>query len=878
MDIIGESVTGDKTKSSVRKEEKMRRNKNSSGNIRGGFAAAIVIGGLVLSSICHGYSGGTGEPNNPYQIADVNDLLALAGTTADYNKCFIVTEDINMGGQVFTTAIIAADTNSNSSFQGTAFSGIFDGNGHLILNMTIDANGTGNDFLGLFGWIEPSGVVKNLGIEEVSIIDIVGDSYPYLSDFVGGLCGYNNRGSIINCYTTGSLAGDFFESGGLCGVNNRSTITDCISSVAITGRVHIGGLCGTNNYGNINKCYSAGNVSGDYCIGGLCGESYTSNISDCFSTGKVTGNHTTGGLVGTGEFGSISNCYATGSVTGSGDDTGGLCGENFDSISNCYATGLVTGSDYTGGLCGYNQGDVINCYSTGSITGNMFTGGLCGVNYSTTTSCYFLDTAGPNNGAGVPLTEEQMKQQGSFVSWDFVGEVINGPNDIWKICEGESYPQLWYEKYGGGSGDANNPYLIYTSCQMQDIGANPPDWDKHFKLMADIDMGGYNGTEFNIIGKYVGYLDPCNQPFVGVFDGNGHTISNFTYSTDENDVGIFAYITGGAVIKNVGLINPNIEGGDYVGSLVAKHYNGIITNCYVKGGIVRGGLAVGGLTGYSRNDVFRCYSTAAVIGEDCVGGLAGATGGYASAGNPPGPDPAKITDCYSLGEVSGDMGVGGLVGYNFVWGGGWGDSFPATITNCYSAGAVSGNSHVGGLIGYNNGEINDCFWDVNSSGQASSSGGTDKTTTEMQTESTFTDAGWDFVGEAVNGTNDIWAICEGTNYPKLSWQVPIAGDFVCPDGVEMNDLAVLCEEWLLEEIPADSWPDDGDGIVNFFDWAIFANEWQTTVDFEELADFAKQWLKTGARYCFADIAPDGGDRTVNILDFAVLANNWLEGG
>ena len=75
-------------------------------------------------------------------------------------------------------------------------------------------------------------------------------------------------------------------------------------------------------------------------------------------------------------------------------------------------------------------------------------------------------------------------------------------------------------QYGGGSGEPNDPYLIYTAEQMNAIGANPNDWDKHFKLMADIDLSAYTGTAFNIIGS-----------FRGVFDGNGHTISNFTYTS-----------------------------------------------------------------------------------------------------------------------------------------------------------------------------------------------------------------------------------------------------------------------------------------------------------------------------------------------------------
>ncbi|MHC4206056.1 MAG: hypothetical protein ACYSTT_15500, partial [Planctomycetota bacterium] len=68
-------------------------------------------------------------------------------------------------------------------------------------------------------------------------------------------------------------------------------------------------------------------------------------------------------------------------------------------------------------------------------------------------------------------------------------------------------------KYGGGSGTAEDPYLIYTAEQMNTIGAESSDWNKHFKLMTDIDLSSF-GTEFNIIGTSGG------SPFSGVFDGN----------------------------------------------------------------------------------------------------------------------------------------------------------------------------------------------------------------------------------------------------------------------------------------------------------------------------------------------------------------------
>lgn len=356
------------------------------------------------------------------------------------------------------------------------------------------------------------------------------------------------------------------------------------------------------------------------------------------------------------------------------------------------------------------------------------------------------------------------------------------------------------------------------------------EWDAHFKLTADIDLGGINQTEC-ITGEYLHTYLP-HYPFTGVFDGNGHTIRNFTMlSGGDTGVGVFGYLGNGAEVRDLGVENINVD------SFLGKN--------------------VGGLAGYNEGGVIsRCYVTGVMRGYERTGGLVGQNDTTGS-----------ISNCYNRASAScGGTTTGGLVAHN-----------KGIISNCYSTGVVAGAGPKGGLVGVNSGTVDNSFWDLNSSGQASSAGGTGKTTAEMQTRSTFTDAGWDFVGEVINGTNDIWKICEGTNYPKLSWQIPLLGDFVCPDGVEMNDLAVLCEEWLLEEIPADVWPDGGDGIVDFFDWAIFANQWQITVNYESLADFADQWLKTGASYCIADIAPDGGDGIVNMLDFTVFANNWLEG-
>jgi hypothetical protein len=112
------------------------------------------------------------------------------------------------------------------------------------------------------------------------------------------------------------------------------------------------------------------------------------------------------------------------------------------------------------------------------------------------------------------------------------------------------------------------------------------------------------------------------------------------------------------------------------------------------------------------------------------------------------------------------------------------------------------------------------------------------------------------------------------------WGVPevYTGDLNKDCRVDFADLGMMCEDWVLEELSADIWPDGGNGIVNFLDWAIFANQWQITRDVFDLAVFTEQWLKTGQSYLITDIAPDGdGDGIVNMADYAVLAENWLAG-
>jgi hypothetical protein len=374
--------------------------------------------------------------------------------------------------------------------------------------------------------------------------------------------------------------------------------------------------------------------------------------------------------------------------------------------------------------------------------------------------------AGSQGGTGLDTSQMQTLSTYLSAGWD-IADATDG-NSVWLMETSPAYPRLAWEagfppSYGGGSGEPNNPYLIYTAAQLDAVGTNVSHWDRCFRLMSDIDLVAYKGNRFHLIGLGASYWG-----FEGVFDGNGRTISNFVYtSPHEDNVGLFKNLVG--QIVNLGLIDPNVMGGTCVGALVGC--GGGLTGCYAKGAVVLGQDAVGGLAGYCTS-ASNCYTTGRVEGGQGVGGLVGMSGGdgivrsFANAdvsgqmdvGGLVGYSSPSVQDCYSRGSVSGEYQVGGLVG--FAAGG---------ISKCYAAARTVGENEAGGLAGFASSAWQ-CFWDIQATGQATSCVGTGLTSDQMRKAETYVNAYWDFVGEAQNGTEDIWWIAEGQDYPRFGWE------------------------------------------------------------------------------------------------------------
>jgi len=261
-----------------------------------------------------------------------------------------------------------------------------------------------------------------------------------------------------------------------------------------------------------------------------------------------------------------------------------------------------------------------------------------------------------------------------------------------------------------GSGTLADPFIVYDVTTLQRVGkgtnaAWTGNWalaaGTYYKQVRDIDMAGQT---FTPIGNS-GY-------FYGSYDGGNYKISNLTINATTDYKGLFDRISSGAIVKNVGIVDCNITGGQNVGSVAGTCYEGsTIQNCYSTG-TISGYGSLGGIAGGFSGTMQNCYSTCTVTatgGGNTNGGLVGSFGG------------GKIENCYATGNVSGVDRNGGLVGFcngtvvqncystgdvsstggsNNCAGGLVGFSSQTTIENCYATGVVSVNAYnVGGVVG-----------------------------------------------------------------------------------------------------------------------------------------------------------------------------------
>ncbi|UCE36896.1 MAG: tandem-95 repeat protein [Thermoplasmata archaeon] len=656
----------------------------------------FLMGAIVMFSADEvSAAGGSGTPEDPYIIENVNELQDMnLDLTAHYK----------LGNDIDASA--TSGWNSGAGFEpvgntSSYFTGSFDGDNHTISGLYI--NRPSQDYVGLFGWVE-GGELKNV---------IFKDAFVTGKDYVGTLSGINQVPGVkvSNCIVYGEVSSTGYYTGLLIGS-------------------HVGGVSGS-----VENCSVYGRIyCGENAGGGLIGYGDTI-ITNCFSYGTVTvsglgGN--VGGLVGRNNVnGVITNSYCDVETSGV-RYVGGFVGVNSGVISNCYALGDVSGNDDIGGFVGYLEpGDIItNCYSTGNVTGNTNVGGFLGVNDTgIITNCSWdNETSGRTDGVGnqdpdpddvIGRNTTDMMTQATFTSieWDFT--------DTWFMVDGETRPFLRME----WRTEMRNSHELQLMLMNLSADYEVAD-DLNLTYIVDkAQMWGTNlssGAGFVPIGNY-------SDRFTGTLEGNDYSIYNLYINRSSTDyIGLFGY-TQNAEIKNVSLEGNNVTGNQYVGSLMGMNNGGLITNCIVNdskasgdtyigglmgrntgGGVVTNcttsvnttgtGQWTGGLIGHNNGEVTNCTSKGYTTGNNVVAGLIGQDGG------------GVVTNCTVYGDVYGSLNyVAGLIGYNIG----------GTITDCVSHGYTNGTGQfVGGLIGYNEiGAITNCIAYGNTTGYTNYVGG-----------------------------------------------------------------------------------------------------------------------------------------------------------
>jgi len=288
----------------------------------------------------------------------------------------------------------------------------------------------------------------------------------------------------------------------------------------------------------------------------------------------------------------------------------------------------------------------------------------------------------------------------------------------------------------------------------------------NFAVIGDRLVGGLVGLNMGTISNSYSTGSMTGNDEVGGLVGEHswgelHDCYSIASVTGENDVGGLVGRNDATTVNDSylkGTISNshskgNVTGQSSVGGLIGAIEHAVMVESSYSGGSVTGSNNVGGLVAFDEfNTVSNSYSSASVIGSSSVGGLVG----HSYDGT--------VSNSYFTGNITGTSYVGGLVGQNYA----------GTVSNSYSIGNVTGDDYVGGLVGGNeDGTVSDSFWDTETSGQATSDGGTGKTTAEMQDIATFLGAGWDIIAVADPGTRNssyIWNIVDAVTYPFLSWQ------------------------------------------------------------------------------------------------------------
>ncbi len=660
---------------------------------------------------------------SPIPIYTQADLAAIS---QNLSGNYLLMNDITISGDWEPIG-----SNQSSGFKKNGFTGVFDGNGHVIRNLNF--NLTSSAKVGLFSINQ--GTIKNLGIEDSKISgNIASTGVLIYAGFISAV----NYGTIENCYNAGNVSINIDGSdssmyvGGIAAMQAMESLTANSNNIGnfnvkLSGKntnLILGGIVGemtvdngskitySNNTGRITGSAAyvrAAGIAGDYYSFSGIGSKDDARIGYSYNTGAITAvsrNFYHGERAfasGIATRGSVIQSYNIGAIKAT-THAGGIIADD-GNVSDSYNAGAVLSSYYAGGIAGFfsENGSVSNCYNVGSVYGR-FSETSKGIVYGSP-GCilinnYYLKTSIEVQADEVTaLTGAQMQQQASYKGFDF--------NGVWTMSPDYKYPFPILRAlpspaadtaadFAGGNGTITNPFKVSTKKQLNNVRYYP---NANFVMTnnitfsaADFALGGEfynNGNGWVPIGK--GSKSDVNEDiFAGTFDGNGYTILNLRINDRVLGIGGLFGVNYG-VIKNLGVVNGDIQvvnsdenSGATAGGIAGRNeLQGRILNSYFTGKVsasFAGGTVpmAGGIAGTNSAVINKCFSSATVISNGHSGGIVGT--GYAFKSN--------TSSCYFSGNIVGDT-VGGIVGS--LTGG-------SKVVNSINAGTARGRS-VGGIVG-----------------------------------------------------------------------------------------------------------------------------------------------------------------------------------
>ena len=761
--------------------------------------AALLVAPLAVAPAA--WAQGTAPPDSDndgvFEVSTTDHLVYLSQNgNADFKADYEQTADISFPADETTfdwDGDGTVDGNGTSGWFpigdfGNQFEGTYDGGGHTISNLYIDRTANRQ---GLFGDFQ--GVVKNLGVVDCDITTT--------SSSVGAVVGmiddsFGSGGELLNVYATGSVTGDSFV-GGLAGPTTQNTSTEI-----------------RNSYSRVDATCTGFNCE----VGGLISQN-GGLIENSYSTGAVANNGSgtegaTGGLVAVNEVGDGTGDDA-GTVTNSFWDTETSGQTTSDGGTGKTTTEMKTQSTFTGAgwdFAGETANGTADHWGMDANTNNGYphltvltgpsrpTTAATNVTFSNVTATsvdlnwtngdgaarvVFMKAA--STGSASPSDNTTYAADATFGNGDEIGTtgwyaVYNNTGSSVSVSglsactayrvhvveyNGGAGAELYLSTtatgnpgqtnandFSGGDGSGKSPYQIASSSDLITLSQQSACWGDAFQQTADITFNadetavdwdgdgspdGNNPTGFTPIGS-------DNTPFTGSYSGGQNTVTNLYIDEDVLLKGLFGEVNGGTV-ELLGIDAADITGKGAVGAAVGRAEGGATVQFVHVTGHVRGsGTGIGGIVGVLNT-----------------------------------PIGTTLKDSYSRAAVTGTgnshSDIGGAAGFHF-----------GTIKRVYAAGPVSGRQgtfvNVGGLVGNSGTSVTeDAFWDKTATGQASSDGGTGKTTAEMQSLATYTHTGtaglstaWDFVNDPNDdaANTDIWdADQDGTGnagYPMLSFE------------------------------------------------------------------------------------------------------------